>query len=103
MTRHMVRYTVKPDQAAHNEELVQAVFAELRQVQPVGLRYAAYKLDDGVSFIHLIGRDTENGHGLPPQLEALKAFHAGLRDRCDGAPVRTGLSEIGSFGPSGEL
>jgi hypothetical protein len=98
VTQHMMRYTVKPDQAAHNEELVRAVFDELRRVQPVGLRYAAFKLDDGVSFIHLIGRDTEHGHGPVPQLEALRAFHAGIRERCDEAPVRTELSEIGSFG-----
>jgi len=79
------------------------VFAELEQVGPAGLSYAAYRLDDGVSFVHLIGRDTENGHGRPPQLQALKAFHAGLRERCEEAPVRTGLSQIGSYGLSDGL
>jgi len=93
MTQHMIQYTVKPDQAAHNEELVRAVFAELDRVQPAGLQYAAFKLDDGVSFVHLIRSDTQ---GMP-QLPALKAFHVGIRERCDRAPVRTELSEIGSF------
>lgn len=57
MTQHLVRYTVKADQVAHNEELVRAVFAELDQVQPPGLRYATFRLDDGVTFIHLVCHD----------------------------------------------
>lgn len=85
MTTHMVRYTVKPDQADHNEQLVRALFAELDGVAPAGLRYATFKLADGVTFIHLISHDSTDGHG-PPQLQALKAFHAGVRERCDEAP-----------------
>lgn len=92
----MVRYTVKPDRAAQNEELVRALFAELDQVKPAGLRYAAFRLDDGLTFIHLISSDKDE-HGPLPHLETLRAFHAGLRGRCDEAPVRTQLSEIGSF------
>jgi hypothetical protein len=72
------------------------VFAELDQVQPAGLRYAAFQLDDGVSYIHFVWMDS--GHGALPRLEALRTFHAGIRERCDTAPVRTELAEIGSFG-----
>lgn len=36
MTRVMVRYKVKPDQAARNEELVRAVYEELRVAEPAG-------------------------------------------------------------------
>ncbi len=97
MKPHMVRYTVKADETAHNEELLRALFDELDRVQPTGLRYAAFKLSDGVSFIHFIWIDTETGHRPVPHLETLKAFHAGIRQRCDEAPVRTELSEIGSF------
>ena len=103
MTQHMIRYTVKPDQAAHNEELVRDVLAELQQARPAGLRYSAFKLDDGLSFVHLVWRDDENGHGPVPQLQALRAFHAGIRERCDEAPVRSELSEIGSYGLFREL
>jgi hypothetical protein len=35
------------------------------------------------------------------QLPALQAFHAGIRARCDVAPVRTQLSEMGSYRPPG--
>jgi hypothetical protein len=102
VTQHMVRYTVKPDRAAHNEELIRDALAELDRVQPAGFRYAAYKLADGVSFIHLVSHDTEKGHSPMRQLPALRAFHAGIRGRCDVAPIRTELSEIGSYRPFGE-
>jgi hypothetical protein len=96
MTRVMVRYKVKPEQVARNEELVRAVYAELHQVEPGGLRYATFKLPDGVTFVHLA--DT-NGEGTPlTGLAAFKAFQAELRERCDEPPVLSELSEVGSFG-----
>jgi hypothetical protein len=36
----MVRYKVKPDQAANNEQLIRAVFEELQITQPDGIRYS---------------------------------------------------------------
>lgn len=101
MTQHLVRYTVKADQVAHNEELLRAVFDELHRVQPPGLRYATFKLDDGVSFIHLVCHDKAE-HGPLPHLPSLRAFHDGLRERCDTPPVRTELVELGSFPLLGE-
>ena len=53
MRQVMVRYKVKPDRVAENEELVRAVYDELERVAPAGLRYATFRLDDGVSFVHL--------------------------------------------------
>jgi hypothetical protein len=49
----MVRYTVKPDQAEANEALVREVYDELDRTRPDGLRYATFRLDDGVSFVHV--------------------------------------------------
>ena len=49
MRRVMVRYKVKPDQVEANEELVRAVYEELDRTSPAGLRYATFKLADGVS------------------------------------------------------
>ena len=53
MRQVMVRYKVKPERAAENEELVRAVYDELHRTEPAGLRYATFQLDDGVSFVHL--------------------------------------------------
>ena len=95
MRRVMVRYKVKPEQVARNEELVRAVYEELHRLEPDGLRYATFKLPDGVTFIHLA--DTDGGNPLT-ELPAFKAFQAGVRERCDEPPVVSELSEVGSFG-----
>ena len=47
MTCVIVHYTVKPGQAARNEELIRAVYEELSMTKPAGLRYATVRLDDG--------------------------------------------------------
>jgi hypothetical protein len=94
--RHvMVRYKVKPERAAENEELVRAVYDELHRTEPAGLRYATFQLDDGVSFVHLAS--TEDGQNPLPQVEAFQRFQENIRDRCDEVPVVAQLREIGSF------
>jgi hypothetical protein len=95
--RVMVRYKVKPDRAAENEEFVRAVYEELHRTQPEGLRYATFKEDD-VSFVHIASVETEDGRNPLSDVKAFAKFQEGVRDRCDGAPVVTDLNEIGSFG-----
>jgi hypothetical protein len=96
MRRVMVRYKVKPDQAARNEELVRAVYEELRRTAPEGLRYATFKLDDGVTFVHL--SDSDADYNPLSEVEAFKAFQAGVLERCEEPPVVSDLSEVGSYG-----
>jgi len=95
----MVRYKVKPDRVAENEQLVRAVYEELRRVAPAGLRYATYRLDDGVSFVHV--SSSEDERSPLPGLEAFRRFQENIRDRCEEQPVVTEVSEIGSFDGSG--
>ena len=94
MPHVMVRYRVKPDRAAENEELVRAVYDELAASQPDGLRYATVKLPDGVTFIHIAQ------HGEPNPLQATAAFPRFLKDindRCDEPPAVSQVEEIGSY------
>ena len=97
MKRVMVRYTVKPGRAAENERYIEQVFAELARVAPAGVQYTAFKLDDGVTFVHLFAHEGDEGAGLLPTLAAFQAFRAGLNERCEVAPVRTMLHEVGSY------
>jgi hypothetical protein len=97
MRQVMVRYTVKPDRVEENEALVRAVYAELADTEPPGFRYATYKLEDGVSFVHLASVEgEENPLG---QTAAFARFQAEVRDRCDEPPVVTALTEVGSYRP----
>ena len=91
----MIRYTVHADQAARNEELVRAVYAELAETRPAGLRYATFKLDDGRTFVHLA--DTDPGANPLLEVPAFRAFQAGLGERCSAPPARTALEGIGAF------
>ena len=96
MRRVMVRYKVKPEQVAHNEELVRSVYAELHERAPDGIRYATFKLDDGATFVHIAEVDAEPNPLV--ELQAFKAFVGGIAERCIDAPVTHELDEIGSFG-----
>jgi len=97
MKRVMVRYKVKADRAAENERYIAAVFDQLRRDQPAGVHYASFKLDDGVSFVHIVSFE-ETGGGSPlGGLPAFKAFTAGIRDRCEEPPVTATLTEVGSY------
>ena len=95
--RHvMVRYKVKPERAAENERLVRAVYEELARTQPDWLQYAAFKLDDGVSFVHMASIAGDGQNELA-QVTAFKRFRHELAERCDEPPVVTQLREVGSF------
>jgi hypothetical protein len=95
MRRLMVRYTVKQGYAETNEELVRAVYRELHERTPEGLRYATFRLDDGLTFVHLAQVDGE----VNPltELPAFQAFTAGIGERTDAPPQSSPLSEIGTY------
>ena len=102
MKQVMVRYKVKPERAEENEELVRAVYAELRRTEPAGIRYATFQLEDGVSFVHLSSTETEDGHNPLSETKAFKEFLKDIGDRCDEAPVATEVREVGSFRAFGD-
>jgi hypothetical protein len=78
MSTIVVRYRPTPERADENQQLVEAVFAELAETQPDGLRYATYRLADG-TFLHIADLDGDN----PLQSSAaFAAFQEGIGDRC---------------------
>lgn len=93
----MVRYRVKADRAEENVAAVLAVFAELERQRPRGLRYATFRLPDGLSFLHLARIETADGTNPLLALEAFQRFAASVRDRCDEPPVSTPLTELASY------
>ena len=96
MTGHTIaRYRVAPGQAERNEELVRAVYAQLDDRLPAGLRYATYVLEDGVSFVHVASHEDT---GALTELPAFRAFGRELADRCEEAPAVRTARLIGRFG-----
>lgn len=97
MKRMAVRYKIKPEQAAKNEELVRAVYEELHKAQPAGLRYATFKLDDGVTFLHLVSYEEPDVRNALTGLKSFKQFLENIDDRYDEPAVTSELNEIGSY------
>ncbi len=92
----MVRYKVKPDRVAENEALIARVYEQLKTEAPDKLRYQTYKLDDGVSFVHIALVPLEGTNPLT-QLSAFKEFTSNVKDRCDEQPVTTTISNVGYY------
>jgi hypothetical protein len=97
MKRMMVRYKVKADRVAENERYVASVFEQLNREKPTGLRYATFKLDDGVSFVHIVSHEAADDSNVLTALSAFNAFTSTIRDRCEEPPVASDMQEIGSY------
>jgi hypothetical protein len=91
----VIRYTTKPECADENERLVRDVFAELSNGSGERLRYAVFRLDDGVSFVHVAV--LEGDENPLSQSVAFAAFQSGIRERCVEGPVGADAGVIGSY------
>ena len=74
---------------------MRAVYDELDKVAPDGFRYATFRLEDGVSFVHLASFEAEPAP--LPSLQAFRRFKESLPERCDEPLARTVLAPIGSY------
>jgi hypothetical protein len=97
MKRIVVRYKTKPDRAEENARLIEDVFKELQQRAPAGLRYAALRLADGVSFVHLVSVETPDGANPIGEIAAFKAFQAGIKERCAEPPQASDATVVGEY------
>jgi hypothetical protein len=93
----MVRYKLKPDRVAENERYVKQVFEQLERERPAGVHYATFKLDDGVSFVHIASIAVTETTNPLTDLSTFKAFTAEIKDRCEELPVTIKLNEVGSY------
>jgi catechol 2,3-dioxygenase-like lactoylglutathione lyase family enzyme len=93
----VLRYQAKPVRAEENQQLIEAVFAELDEGKLEGFTYKVFRLEDGVSFIHVwIEHDVADPDSLRV-VSAFQAFMADLADRCDVPPVVTEATLVGGY------
>jgi hypothetical protein len=92
----VVRYTTREERADENEALIRAVFAELAEKAPSGLRYQSIRLDDGVTFVHLAV--TDGGENPLSAMPAFGEFVSAIADRCIEGPTVTTGTVIGTYG-----
>lgn len=91
----MIRCKTRPDGVEASLEAFREVYEEMRSVQPEGLRYATFQLEDKVTFVSFAEMDSP---GVLQQLEAFQRLRATPRERFDEPPVLTMLHEVGSYG-----
>lgn len=98
MTSVVVRYQAKPECADENQRLIEAVFADLEARAPEGFTYKVFRLEDGVSFVHVvIEHDGVENPGSLQEVPAFHAFVAGIADRCDVPPVAMSAQVVGGY------
>jgi hypothetical protein len=98
MPNVVVRYKTKPERADENQELVEKVFAELNAIGETGFSYMSLRLEDGVSFVHVVIEDNGGGTVSLADVPAFQAFTADIAERCDEQPVAMGATVVGSHG-----
>ena len=93
----IVRYETKPDKADENQRLVEKVFAELAERQPDNFRYASFRLEDGVSFVHVVTETEDDSNPVSlADIPAFAEFQREIADRCAVQPVAQGATIVGS-------
>jgi hypothetical protein len=94
-TTRIIRYTTKPEHADENARLIRNVFAALADTKPDGVHYAAFRLDDGVSFTHVV---TVDGDTNPlNEVPAFAEFQADIMNRVVAPPVTVTTTVVGNY------
>jgi hypothetical protein len=73
------------------------VYDELHRLSPPGIRYATFKLDDGVTFVHVASVETDDGDNPLDRIVAFQEFQRDIRARASEGPATSELREIGSY------
>jgi hypothetical protein len=92
----MIRSEVKAESVAEVEAAAAKMFVAIEQARPEGIRYAACKLPDGVTFVALL--EIADGIENPlPELAEFRDFQAGLKDWLAGPPTPEPMTVVGSY------
>ena len=92
----LIRYRTHPEHSEENQRLIRGVFAELAEQRPPGVHYVAFRLEDGVSFVHLVALDGEDNPLT--SMAAFQEFQSGIGERVAEGPFPADATEVGSYG-----
>lgn len=74
-----VQYTVQDGYVAANQENIRRVMADLAALNNPNIKYSAFLLEDGKTFMHLAMYPDEETSQIVPNLPAFKVFREGLK------------------------
>lgn len=84
-----VQYTVKENYAQTNKKNIEKVMADLRAINNPGVRYSAFNLDDGKTFIHFAMYPDEETMSIVSNLESFKDFRQQLKESQPESPPKS--------------
>jgi hypothetical protein len=91
----VIRYVTKPECAEDNARLIGAVFAELDAQTPGDVHYKVFRLEDGLTFVHVVTVTGETNPLLA--MEAFQAFSKTIADRCTEGPLVLEATTLGDY------
>jgi hypothetical protein len=74
-----VQYTVQASYAETNKKNIQKVMADLQALNNPAIRYSAFILEDGKSFVHFAMYPDEESAAIVPNLESFQSFQQQLK------------------------
>ncbi|MEU4765741.1 hypothetical protein AB0H12_21035 [Actinosynnema sp. NPDC023794] len=96
MSNHVIKYTAdSKEKADENQELVERIYTELEAQDPGGIRYATFRLEDGVTFVHIVVHETDDN-----PLDGISAFADFMKDfgdRVSNPPSFNEATIVGSY------
>jgi hypothetical protein len=69
-----VQYTTTYEFAPVNQQNIRGIVKELETLRHPGIKYSAYLLPDGKTFMHFDQFENESAHGLLQELDSFKKF-----------------------------
>src|ERR1700751_2385961 len=92
-----IQYTVQPGFVEQNKQNIAKVMEELRAANQPGLRYSAYLLEDGKTFMHFVMYNDEKSETVIPSLASFKHFQSELMgSNPESKPKLENLTMVGS-------
>ena len=75
-----VQYTVKESYAETNQKNIHKVMADLQALNNSGIKYSAFMLEDGKSFVHFAMYPDEDTAAIVNNLESFQSFRQQLKE-----------------------
>lgn len=96
MAATLIRAKIKDEHVADVENAAKTMFAAINEAHPAGVRYASYRLDDGVTYVIVL--DIQEGIDNPlPSIAAFRAFQEDLKGWLAEPPTPEQLTAVGAY------
>ena len=95
-----VQYTVKEAYVETNIANIKRVMDDLREIGNPDIKYAAFLLDDGKSFVHIVMRANDEAQKTVSELHSFQEFQRQLKESGPEVPPNAeSLSFVGTSWP----